>query len=215
MALARAFLFLIAIASPAVAAVPFLVDAENSRGLKVGDSVVSGTKVIGEVEDVGFGDGNTVEIRISIDDDHAVEIRESSTFVLEEVAAGKTRPKLEHYVLDPAAPRAAPGKRFTASASLAEVWLRRGRISAGDLTQAMNQGVDALRRNLERLRGSGEWAKFKEQIVRLSAELTVTGAELALLLNEQIPKLQQELDGLYEQYEQELQRARPTPSPAR
>lgn len=199
-------------AAPAAAATQYVVDADNSRGLKAGDSVVSGTKVIGEVEDVGFGDKDTVEVRIAIDPDHDTEIRESSTFVIEEVV-GNARPKLEHYVLDPAAPKAAPGKRFHASGSIAEVWLRRGRISAEELSKAMNQGVGAMRRNLERLQSSKEWAKFKDQIARLSAELTVTGASLALLLDEQLPKLQQELDGLYEQYQQELERARPTPTP--
>ncbi|HSD11007.1 MAG TPA: MlaD family protein, partial [Candidatus Binatia bacterium] len=50
-------------------ALPLVVDVENSRGLRRGDAVVFEAKRIGEVTDVGFGDHNTVEIRIAIDDE--------------------------------------------------------------------------------------------------------------------------------------------------
>ena len=43
------------------------------------------------------------------------------------------------------------------------------------------------------------------------------GAELSRLLNEQLPKLQKELDDLYSEYQREVDKAererRPTPAP--
>ena len=198
--------------APALAGVSFVVEVENSRGLKPGDAVVSGGETIGEVDAVGFGDGDTVDVAIEIDDEHRAAVRESSTFVIEDPVAGETRPRVGHYVLEPNAPAAAEGHRFRGSQSIAEVWLRRGQISADELARAMSQGVDTLRRNLEHLQQSPHWAKFKEQIARLSAEITVTGAELARLLDQQLPRLQQELDSLYEDYRRELEKQR-TPTP--
>lgn len=205
-------LIVLGFAAPAFAGVAFVVEVENSRGLKPGDPVVSGTETIGEVESVGFGDRDTVDVSIEIDDEHRATVRESSTFVIEDPVAGEKRPRVGHYVLDPNAPAAADGRRFRGSQSIAEVWLRRGQISADELARAMSQGVDTLRRNLEHLQQSPHWAKFKEQIARLSAEITLTGAELARLLDQQLPKLQQELDSLYEDYRRELERQR-TPTP--
>lgn len=205
-------LVVLGFAAPALAGVAFVVEVENSRGLKPGDPVVSGTETIGEVESVGFGDRDTVDVSIEIDDEHRATVRESSTFVIEDPVAGEKRPRVGHYVLDPNAPAATGGRRFRGSQSIAEVWLRRGQISADELARAMSQGVDTLRRNLEHLQQSPHWAKFKEQIARLSAEITVTGAELARLLDQQLPRLQQELDSLYEDYRRELERQR-TPTP--
>jgi ABC-type transporter Mla subunit MlaD len=199
-------------AAPALAGVSFVVEVDNSRGLKPGDAVVSGTETIGEVESVGFGDRDTVDVAIEVDDAHRAAVRESSAFVIEEPVAGETRPRVGHYVLDPGSPVATDGHRFRGSQSIAEVWLRRGQISADELARAMNQGVDTLRRNLEHLQQSPHWAKFKEQIARLSAEITVTGAELARLLEQQLPRLQQELDSLYEDYRREVEKQR-TPTP--
>lgn len=204
---------LLAFAAPAAAAVSYVVEVQNSRGLKPGDPVVSGSETIGEVGDVGFGDAGTVDVRIEVDEQHREKIRESSTFVIEDPVAGEKRPRVGHYVLDPNAPPAAEGRRFEGVQSIAEVWLRRGQISADELARAMRQGVDGLRRNLEQLQQSEQWAKFKEQIARLSAEITVTGAELARLLDQQLPRLQQELDSLYEDYRRELEKQQ-TPSPA-
>ena len=194
--------------------IAYVVELQNSKGLKAGDAVVSGTRTIGEIAEVGFGDADAVEVRIEIDEDHRSEIRKGSTFVIAEGMLGK-RPSLEHHVLDAASPPAAAGTRFKGANSLAELWLTRGRVSAEDLNKALTQGVDVLRRNLEELKRSDQWAKFKDQIASLSARLTVTGAEIASLLNDELPKLQQELDSLYQQYllEMEKQQAERTPSP--
>jgi ABC-type transporter Mla subunit MlaD len=78
----------------------------------------------------------------------------------------------------------------------------------------MAQGVEQFRRNLEELRRSPEWAKFKDQVARLSAQLTATGAALTQLLGEQLPKLQKELDDLYAEYQKELEKARRERTPA-
>ena len=192
--------------------VGYVVELQNSKGLKAGDAVVSGTRTIGEIAAVGFGKADMVEVRIEIDEDHRSEIRKGSTFVIAEAMLGK-RPSLEHHVLDAASPPAPAGTRFKGANSLAELWLTRGRVSAEDLNKALTQGVDVLRRNLEELKRSDQWAKFKDQIASLSARLTVTGAEIASLLNDELPKLQQELDSLYQQYmlEMERQQAERTP----
>ena len=117
------------------------------------------------------------------------------------------RPSIEYFVIDAKSPLAEPSMRFQGGTFLAEVWLRRGRISADELARAMSQGVEQFRRNLEELQRSPEWGKFKDdQVARLSAQLTVTGGELTRLLNEQLPKLQKELDDLYAQYQKELRR---------
>jgi ABC-type transporter Mla subunit MlaD len=193
---------------------PLVVDVENSKGLGPGDAVTFEGKRIGEVTDVGFGDRDTVEIKITIDAEARERIHKSATFVVNEGVAGK-RPSIEYFVIDAKSPLAEPNLRFQGARSLAEVWLRRGRISADELSRAMSQGVEQLRRNLEQLRRSPEWEKFKDQVARLSAQLTVTGGELTRLLNEQLPKLQRELDELYAQYQKELQKAESerTPSP--
>jgi hypothetical protein len=68
----------------------------------------------------------------------------------------------------------------------------------------MSQGVDQFRKNLEQMRQSPEWAKLKDQVARLSAQLTVTGDELTRLLNDQLPKLQKDLDDLYGEYQRDL-----------
>jgi ABC-type transporter Mla subunit MlaD len=196
------------------AALPLIVDVENSKGLRRGDAVMLEGKRIGEVTDVGFGDHDTVEIRIAIDGDAQERIHKAGTFVVDEPGAGK-RPTIEYFVIDAKSPLAEPNMRFQGARSLAEVWLLRGRISADELSRAMSQGVEQFRRNLEELQHSPEWGKFKEQIARLSARLTVTSRELAQLLNDQLPKLQKELDDLYAQYQKELQKAesQPTPTP--
>ena len=201
-------------ASPASAkGVGFIVELDNSRGLRAGDAVVSGGRTIGEIAEVDFGEKDVVEVRIEIDDDHRAEIRRGSTFVVEESMLGK-RPALEHHVLDATSPPAPTGTRFKGAHSLAEIWLSRGRVSAEDLNKALTQGVDVLRRNLDELKRSDQWAKFKDQIAKLSARLTVTGAEIANLMNDELPKLQRELDSLYEQYllEMEKQQAERTPA---
>ena len=193
--------------------VAFVVELENSKGLRAGDAVISGGKTIGEIAEVGFGDKELVDVRIEIDDEYRDEIRKGSTFVVTEAAFGK-RPSLEHYVLDATSPPASAGTRFKGARSLADVWLSRGRVSAEDLNKALAQGVDVLRRNLDELKRSDQWAKLKDQVAKLSARLTVTGAEIANLMNEELPKLQQELDSLYQDYllEMERQKAGPTPS---
>lgn len=182
-----------------------VVDFDNSRGLKTGDPVISSGKTIGEVVRVGFGARDTVEVELRIDDGSRDLVRKSSTFaILEKVGGGGA--SVEHFVIDPASPPASSGERFTGARSLAEVWLRRGRITAEELSRSMARGMDEFRRNLEELQRSKEWAKFKDQIAGLSARLTATGLELSRLLNEQLPKLQKELDDLYQQYLDELER---------
>jgi ABC-type transporter Mla subunit MlaD len=194
---------------------PLLVEVESSKGLKTGDAVVFEGRQIGEVEEVGFGE-HTVDVRVTIDGKEREHIRKSGTFVVNDPVGGK-RPTIEYFVIDAKGPIAEPGARFQAVRSVAEVWLRRGRINADELSRSMSQGVEQLRKNLEQLRRSPEWSKFKDQVARLSAQLNVTGAELARLLNDQLPKLQQELDDLYLQYQRELEKAerehQPTPSP--
>ena len=194
---------------------PVVVEVESSKGLKPGDAVMFEGRRIGEIDDVGFGD-HTVDVHIRIDDEQRESIRKSGTFVVNDPVAGK-RPTIEYFVIDAKSPPAEPQARFQAVRSVAEVWLRRGRINADELSRSMSQGVDQLHKNIEELRRSPEWAKFKDQLARLSARLTVTGTELARLLNDQLPKLQHELDDLYLQYQMELdkaekeQRAKPTP----
>jgi ABC-type transporter Mla subunit MlaD len=206
--------FLVASATAVSAkGVDYVVELDNSKGLRAGDAVVSAGKTIGEVAEVGFGKNDIVEVRIEIDADHRSEIRKSSTFVVEESMTGK-RPALDHYVLDAASPAAPAGTRFKGAHSLADVWLSRGRVSAEDLNKALTQGVDVLRRNLDELKRSEQWAKFKDQIAKLSARLTVTGAEIANLMNDELPKIQRELDSLYEQYLQEMEKQQTERTPA-
>ena len=187
-----------------------IVDFDNSRGLKAGDPVTHEGRNVGRVTRVGFGDRDTVEVHISIDEDHRDAVRKTSTFVINELAGNGA--SVEHFVIDPESPPARSGDRFQGARSVAEVWLRRGRITADELSRSMSRGVEEFRRNLEELQRSKEWAKFKDQLARLSAQLTVTGSQLSQLLNEQLPKLQKELDDLYGQYLQELdKRKRQTP----
>jgi ABC-type transporter Mla subunit MlaD len=192
---------------------PLTIDVENSKGLKAGDSVVFEGKLIGRVDDVGFGSRDTVEIRVTIDAAERGRIHESGAFVVNDPLAGR-RPNVEYFVIDARSPLAEPNARFQGLRSVAEVWMRRGRISADELSRAMAQGVEQFRRNLEELRRSPEWAKFKEQVARLSAQLTATGAALTQLLGEQLPKLQKELDDLYAEYQKELEKARRERTPA-
>jgi ABC-type transporter Mla subunit MlaD len=195
---------------------PLTIDVANSKGLKTGDAVVFEGKPIGRVDDVGFGARDTVEIHVTIDAVERARIHESGAFVVNEPAASQ-RPNVEYFVIDAKSPLAAPNTRFQGLRSVAEVWMRRGRISADELSRAMSQGVEQFRRNLEALRRSPEWEKFKDQVARLSAQLTATGEQLTRLLNDQLPKLQKELDDLYAEYLKDLEKARsersPTPQP--
>jgi ABC-type transporter Mla subunit MlaD len=209
-----ASILLVGAAVASAKAVHFVVELENSKGLRAGDAIVSEGKTIGEIAEVGLGNKDLVDVRIEIDDDHRDEIRKGSTFVVTEAAFGK-RPSLEHYVLDATSPPAAAGTRFKGARSLADVWLSRGRVSAEDLNKALAQGVDVLRRNLDELKRSEQWAKLKDQVAQLSARLTVTGAEIATLMNEELPKLQQELDSLYQQYMLEMERQQAERTPAK
>jgi ABC-type transporter Mla subunit MlaD len=194
------------VATAVLAADPsFVVDFDNSKGLRAGDPVFSEGKQVGEVTDVGFGERDTVEIRLRIDGPERDRIKKSSTFVIHPAGAGKSA-SIEHYTIDPASGPAKPGTRFEGARSDAEAWLRRGRLTADDLSRSMSRGVEEFRRNLEQLQQSKEWAKFKDQLASLSAKLTATGGELTRLLNEQLPKLQQELDDLYDQYRRELEK---------
>ena len=195
---------------------PLVVEVESSKGLKAGDAVMFEGRQIGEVTRVGFGDRDTVEIHVKIDGKERERIRKSGTFVVNEPVGGK-RSTIEYFVIDDKGPLAEPDWRFQGMRSVAEVWLRRGRISADELSRSMSQGVEQFQKNLEQLRRSPEWSKFKDQVARLSAQLTVKGAELSRLLNEQLPKLQKELDDLYSEYQREVDKAererRPTPAP--
>lgn len=195
---------------------PLVVEVENSRGLRAGDAVTFEGRKIGEVKSVGFGEHDTVEVAIEIDGKEKENVRKGGTFVVVEPSGGR-RPNIEYFVIDAKSPPAEPNAHFQGMRSLAEVWLRRGRISADELSRAMSQGVEQFQRNLEELRRSPEWSKFKDQVARLSAQLTVTGAELTRLLNDQLPKLQKELDDLYAEYQKELDKAererRVTPAP--
>jgi ABC-type transporter Mla subunit MlaD len=190
-----------------------VVEVQNSGGLRSADAVMFEGRQIGEVTDVGFGERDTVDVTLRIDAAEKSRIRKSGTFAVNDAVNGK-RPNIEYFVIDAKSAPAQPNERFQAARSVAEVWLRRGRISADELSRAMSQGVDQFRRNLEQLQRSPEWAKFKDQLARLSAQLTVTGAELARLLNEQLPKLQRELDDLYSQYQREIEKAQRERTPA-
>jgi ABC-type transporter Mla subunit MlaD len=195
---------------------PLTIDVANSKGLKTGDAVMFEGKPIGHVDDVGFGARDTVEIHVTIDAAERARIHQSGAFVVNDPAASQ-RPNVEYFVIDAKSPLATPHTRFQGLRSVAEVWMRRGRISADELSRAMSQGVEQFRRNLEALRRSPEWEKFKDQVARLSAQLTATGEQLTRLLNDQLPKLQKELDDLYAEYLKDLEKARsersPTPQP--
>jgi len=185
---------------------PLTVEVESSKGLRAGDAVMFEGRRIGEVKSVGFGEHDTVDVAITIDGKEREHVRTGGTFVAIEPTGGG-RPSIEYFVIDAKSPVAEPNARFHGARSVAEVWLRRGRISGEELSRAMSQGVEQFHRNLEELRRSPEWAKFKDQVAKLSAQLTVTSAELTRLLNEQLPKLQKELDDLYSQYQKELDKA--------
>ncbi len=186
---------------------PLVAEVENSKGLKAGDTVLFEGKPVGEVDHVGFGEKDVVEVRMTVDSDASERIRKSGVFVVNDPAGGK-RPTIEYFVLDANSPPADPGTRMPSVRSVAEVWMRRGRVSADELSRAMSQGVDQFRKNLEELRQSPEWAKLKDQVARLSAQLTVTGDELTRLLNDQLPKLQKDLDNLYGEYQRDLEQER-------
>jgi len=198
-----AFVFVAATAHGA--GLPLVAEVDNSKGLKAGDTVLFDGKPVGEVDQVGFGERDIVEVKMKIDADQSERIRKGGLFVVNDPVNGK-RPTIEYFVLDPKSPPAAPGARIPGARSVAEVWLRRGRISADELSRAMSQGVDQFHKNLEQLRQSPEWAKFKDQVARLSAQLTVTSGELTRLLNDQLPKLQKELDDLYADYQREVEK---------
>jgi ABC-type transporter Mla subunit MlaD len=186
---------------------PLVAEVENSKGLKAGDTVLFEGKPVGEVDHVGFGEKDVVEVRMTIDSDARERIRKSGVFVVNDPAGGN-RPTIEYFVLDAKSPPAEPGTRMPSVRSVAEVWMRRGRVSADELSRAMSQGLDQFRKNLEELRQSPEWAKLKDQVARLSAQLTVTGDELTRLLNDQLPKLQKDLDNLYGEYQRDLEQER-------
>jgi ABC-type transporter Mla subunit MlaD len=198
-------LLLTLVALPAGAAAPLavVVDFLNSKGLEKGAPVKSETVKIGTVTRVGFGEKDTVEVHLRIDPEHRDRLKTSSTFVIVEEPGAK--PRVEHFVTDPSSPPARDGARFEGARSMAEVWLRRGRISAQELNRALEQGVDAFRRNLEELQRSEQWARFRDQLAALAAELTVTGNELSRLLDEQLPRLQKQLDELHRRYQKELE----------
>ena len=192
------------VATADAAPLAIVVDFDNSKGLEKGDALRSGRDTIGKVTRVGFGDGDTVEVGLRVDEKHRDVVRQKSTFVIVKASGGEA--VVEHYVLDPASPSARDGARFTGVRSIAEVWLRRGRITSEELSQTLSRGVDEFQQELEALRKSPEWAKFRDQLTHLTAELTVTGQELARLLNEQLPKLQRELDDLHRRYLEEVER---------
>jgi len=208
-------LALLAVVAYAAGGLPIVAEVENSKGLKPGDTVLFEGKPVGEVDKVGFGEHDVVEVKMRIDADESDRILKGGVFVVNDAANGK-RPTIEYFVLDAKSPPAAPGTRFPGLRSVAEVWLRRGRISADELSRAMSQGVDQFHKNLEELRQSPEWAKFKDQVAKLSAQLAVTGKEIQRLLDDQLPKLQKELDDLYAEYQDEVEkqeRAKKTPTP--
>lgn len=209
----RPLVLLCLFAPTSALALPLVIDFDNSKGIAGGDPVVSGAKRIGRVTRVGFGAKDTVEVAIDVADEHRGEMRRSSTFVIVEGTGGR-RPSVEYFVIDPKSPLLASGEHVRGSRSLADVWLRRGRVTAEDLRHSLEKGVEEFQKNLETLQRSEEWARFKSQLAQLSAELAATGTELSRLLNEQLPKVQRELDDLYRQYQKDLDaRMRRTPTP--
>ena len=183
------------------------VEVDNSLGLRAGDAVTSGGERIGRVAEVGFGD-EAVDVTLEIDPAHRDLVRRSSTFVISETATGST---IEHYVLDEKSPPAKPGSRLPGARSIAEIWLKRGRINSEELGQAMSRGMDALRRSIEELKRSEEWPKFRDQLARLAAQFTSLQGRMASLVEQELPKLQQQLDALYQEYQKELERQQGQP----
>lgn len=185
-----------------------LLEAEESAGLAAGDPVRSADRRIGEVGRVALGPSGKVEIELRIGPDGRDSVREGSAFRIVP-GSPQSRPAVEHYVLDPTSPPARPGRRFQAVQSLADIWLRRGRIEASELSELLARGLGELRENLQALRRSPEWAKFRDQLARLAAELTVAGSDLSRLLERELPAIQQDLLETYRRYLEELERRRP------
>ena len=188
-----------------------VVDFTSSKGLETGAPVRSGDEPLGTVTSVGFGESDTVEVRLRIEPDHRETIREKSTFVI--VAREGEEAFVEYYVLDPASPPARDGSRFEGAFSVAEVWLRRGRISSEELSRALESGMEEFRENLDALRKSPEWEKLRDEMARMLAQMRSAGEDLARLLEEQLPRLRRELDELQRRTEEELARRRATPTP--
>jgi ABC-type transporter Mla subunit MlaD len=180
---------------------PVVLEVQSSKGLQMGDPVLSAGKNVGRVTDVGFGD-SMVEVRLAIDADARKSVRRDSVFVIVE---GDDR-AVEHFAGNPSSPPASTGERFRGADTLADVWLRRGRITSQELAIAMAEGLDGLRRNVERLKRSPEWPKFRDQIARLAAQMTVAQTDLARVIEESIPALGRELGSAYEEYQRELRK---------
>jgi ABC-type transporter Mla subunit MlaD len=188
-----------------------VVDFTSSKGIGTGAAVRSGPESIGRVVSAGFGAGDTVEVRLRIDLAHREAVREKSTFVI--VAREGDDSFVEHYVLDPSSPPAQDGARLEGAFSVAEVWLRRGRISSEELNRALEHGMDELRENLETLRRSPEWENLRDDLANMASTMRSAGEELARLLEEQLPRLRRELEEIQRKTEEELARRRATPTP--
>lgn len=190
-----------------------IVDFTTSKGLEVGHPVRSARERIGTVTFVGFGERDTVEVRLRIDPEHRETVRERSTFVIVAPEGGDRF--IEYYVLDPSSPPARDGARVEGAFSVAEVWLRRGRLSSEELSRALERGMEDFRENLESLRRSREWKKLRKELARLAAQMQAAGEDLARLFEQQLPRLQRELEELRRKTEEELARRRdPTPTPS-
>ncbi|MEA2624244.1 MAG: MlaD protein [Candidatus Binatota bacterium] len=200
--LSLAFLATVSSASVAPAeSLPLVLEVQSSKGLQTGDPVLSAGKQVGRVTNVGFGD-DMVEVRLAIDADARKSVRRDSVFV---VLEGDER-AVEHFAGSSSSPLASAGERFRGADALADVWLRRGTITSQELAMAMAEGLDGLRRNIERLKRSPEWPKFRDQIARLAAQMTVAQTDLARVIEETIPALGRELDSAYEEYQRELRK---------
>lgn len=189
-----------------------IVELDDSRGIAEGAPVRSRGVRIGSVRAVGFGETDVVEIGLRIEEELADRVVTESTFL---VAAGDEGedPWMEHYVLDPESPPAAPGTRFLGARTEAEVWLRRGRLSSQEMRESLSKSVTELREEIERLRSSEDWAELREELAKLAAELTASGAEVSRMLEQSLPEMQRELEAFYERYQKELRERTPTPDP--
>ena len=196
----------------AAAPLDLVVEISDSGGISEGAPVRSRGVDIGSVRSVGFGGKDVVEIGLRIHEKYADRVVTQSTFVVAQ-SLGESMSWLEHHVLDAASPPATSGTRFVGARSEAEVWLRRGRMSSEEMRKSLAKGVAGLREEIEELRSSQDWTALREELAKLAAELTTSGAEVSRMVEQSLPEIQRELEALYERYQKELEARGKTPVP--
>jgi ABC-type transporter Mla subunit MlaD len=189
------------------------VHYRDASGLSAGAPVVKGAAAIGSVESIAADPKGGYLVGIEIGDGHAAAATAASRFYLADQPQGQGKKQIEIEQADPGGPVLAEGTTVEGSERLS------GLMPFGELFRQFGDGLKGLRGQLEQFQDdlrkvpdSPEAKQLREEWRRLAEEMQRAQAQAEeSVKSDLLPKLQQEMDRLREQFKE----FRPQPAPGK